>query len=84
MNASFWGLIGVPLWMVLLPAAFLVICLFILIAYISRGPKWFSRREDRRELAAAALEILEHRRARGEISEEQFAALNKDVSTMMR
>ena len=32
MNASFWGLVGVPLWMVLLPVAFLVICLFILIA----------------------------------------------------
>jgi uncharacterized membrane protein len=72
----------VPQWLWLLPAAFLAICAFILIAYLGRGPKWFGSRSDRRELDAAALEILERRRASGEITQEQFEALKKKGKVM--
>jgi len=64
-------------WWVWLAAGILLAHAVAAICFLARGPRWFARREDRRILDAAALEILDHRRSSGEISEAQYIALKK-------
>ena len=64
-------------WIWVFPVTFLVICLFILFAYLFRGPRWFCGRQDRRELGEAAREILDRRYASGEISREQYEEMKR-------
>lgn len=71
MGPYWWGL-HVPGWLWVLPLGFFAVCFFILVAYLFRGPRWFSGRADRRLLGKAAREILDRRYASGEITREQY------------
>ena len=66
-----WG------WMWVFPLSFLAACLFFLIVYIARGPRWFQGRADRAVLHEAAREILDRRYASGEITREQYEEMRR-------
>lgn len=81
MEWDFWNF-EIPKWLWVLAAVFLAIFVLMLCSYLARGPRWFGGRADRRVLEAAALEILEHRRANGEISDAQFEKLKRNANAI--
>ena len=76
MDPHWWGL-QLWGWMWIFPLSFMAVCLFFLLAYLFRGPRWFYGRADRQVLHEAAREILDRRYASGEITRDQYEEMKR-------
>ena len=76
---AYWWSHHMFVWMWVFPFGFLAVCLFIVIAYLFRGPRWFYGRKNRRVLGEAAREILDRRYASGEIDREEYLQKRHDI-----
>jgi putative membrane protein len=65
-----WGYGGVFMWLI-----FFVLIGFI-VYFVMRGEKWMKRGSD-----TTALDILKQRYAKGEITEQEFSKMKKDLES---